>query len=218
MPLPVCRASEVAIALDRASARVVHRWAGTAAEIVVRGAHPSVEDVNVRVGALVRAATVCAHTVQAPAWGAVWVGLQLGDHVHGLVGLNELDRGQVPLDERLQVPLGPTNVKESHTALVGVAAHLASLPGMLAKGSDLSICGLWLQSHNPLLLARLLKHAQTTRTSIRGVIIEHGHSCDELCAAVLMLLPRDARSLRARKEHGHRAQATRQGHHNFEMK
>merc|ERR1719310_2448060 len=211
--LPVTCAAQVPVALLRLTNGHVESGRRTTAKVVVRMADTSVEDEDGGLAARA-AARIRSDPVQTPSLG-LRLCLDLWDHGHSGIRLNELDQAGSAVDDLLEVLLCSTHLQEGHTALAWVALQRATLRNLLADALDLSICRAVIQHHVPFALRLALHELRRLLALIRRLVVQHRHTCDELGVGSIGIpspMTSDASTLDTSNKQG-RAKATREGHH-----
>merc|ERR1719210_2891964 len=203
-----------AVALTQRARRHVKCRCCASTEVVVTRPHSCVQHKDRRASPSADT-RISTDPVQAPR-GCLNIRLDLGDHVHSLIWLDELDDSIGTLYEALEVALRPSHLQEWHTTF-WVAHQIAPIWGYLAQLLHLGIRRASLDHHHP-----LPGHLAGGRTKgrlslIRRVVVQHRDTCNELDRATSMTssLLRDACPLGTCEQHSERTQATRQSDHSF---
>jgi len=178
MSLTISSATQVAVALSGRTDGHVQSGRGATTELPVRMPHASVKYENGSAGPR-PAALVCTDPVQAPGCSLHVIGLNLGNHVNLSVGLHILGCTAAGAENGIQILLGSTHLDEGDTS-GWMSNEIASVPVHLAHAQNLGVAGSGLHHHNPLLLLIGADLTKAGPASIGGVVVEHGHACNEL--------------------------------------
>jgi len=211
--VPVCCTRQVPVALDEGATGHVECWDASASEILVSGADPCVKHKH-RDTVAFRRALVGTDALQAPQTCLRILSCQFGDCGHFPIGLDKLNSTCTNLNNRLQITLGPSHLKEGHASVTGTPLQVAAMLGPMAHVLDVSIGNIGVHDHNPFAL-----RPQVTQglSCISSVVIEHRNSSDELGFIALRVLLYNAGTSCTAGEKSQGAQAAREGHHGVKV-